>query len=240
MDAGYEHSHNNLLFHYSQYRSLGIGTLGVVPLSVHTVPSQFLTIAFMVAFGIGVSLSVRLGHILPLSVTRAKYVVWLTTIISCALFGIMSICLYQFRSTIYRIFTDDPEVLAGCEKIWWKVCFYFFLLSWFAINTGIANGLGMQWTLGWLTILFLWFIGVPGLWYYGLQGYESLDVVWSWIDPPYIFINAALLFAFISADWEDISIEIRKREGIDMMNVGPFGVTYGSIVDEHSHLVQIV
>lgn len=222
-------------------RSLGIGTLGVVPLSVHTVPSQFLTIAFMVAFGIGVSLSVRLGHILPRSVRRAKLVVWGTSIVSCIMFAIMSIALYQYRSTIYHIFTNDAQVLEGCERIWWKVCLYFFLVSWFALNTGIANGLAMQWTLGWLTIVFLWVFGVPGLWYYGLQGYESLDVVWSWIYPPYIFIDLVLLLSFLTADWDEISIEIRKREGIDLLHVdhvGPYGMTYGSVEEERPLFVN--
>lgn len=195
----------------------------------------------MVSFGIGVSLSIRLGHILPISVCRAKNVVWGTAIVSCSMFAIMSVALYHYCRFIYSIFTNDSQVVAGCEQIWWKVCVYFFLVSWFALSTGIANGLGMQWTLGMLTIFFLWVIGVPGLFYYGLWSYQSLSVVWSWIDPPYIFINLALLYAFISADWDDISIQIRKREGVDLLHVdhvGPYGITYGSVEEERPLFVD--
>lgn len=227
---------------YWETISLGIGTLGVVSLSVHTVPSQFLTIAFMVSFGIGVSLSVRLGHVLPQNARRAKYLVWGTTVVSCLVFALVSVALYHFRTRVYHIFTKDPVVMAGCEIIWDKVCWYFFLVSWFALNTGIANGLGMQWLLGKVTILFLWFLGVPALWYYGLNVYESLNVVWEWIFPPYVLINLSLLASFAAADWDEISMDIRKREGLtsdaaEVDHVGPYGITYGSVDESAQPLV---
>lgn len=219
---------------YWETISLGVGSLGVVPLSVHTIPSQFLTIAFMGAFGIGVSLSIRLGHILPRDVDRAQEIVLGVCVISCLAFGVGSLALYFCRHSIYRIFVaeDDHLVLAGCEEIWGKVCVYFFLVSWFAMNTGVANGLGMQWTLGFLTLLFLWLLGVPGLWYYGLHKNGSLSAVWGCINPPYVFINILLGVAFVRADWNEIAADIRKRERINVREAnqgGPFGINYGSV-----------
>ena len=223
---------------------MGVGTLGVVPLSVHTVASQFLSIAFMVAFGIGVSLSVRLGHVLPQNVRRAKYLVWGTTIVSTLVFVLVSAALYKFQTSVFHIFTNDPVVMAGCEVIWSKVCWYFFLVSWFALNTGIANGLGMQWMLGKVTVLFLWFLGVPALWYYGLHVYESLNAVWAWITPPYILINLSLLVAFGTADWDGISVDIRKRGGplektaTEVDRNVTYGIAYGSVEEaEKLHFV---
>ena len=214
--------------------SLGVGTLGVVALSAHAVASQFLSIAFLGSFGIGVSLSIRLGHTLPVDVQRAKRLVEGTTLVSCVIFALASTALYVFRARVYSIFTTSPEVQAGCDEIWSKVCVYFFLVSWFALNTGIANGLGMQWQLGKVTILFLWCLGVPALFYYGIQQYASLDVVWDWISPPYALINASLVYTFVTSDWDDISLAIRKREGVPVVvaaldSTTTSGGVYGSV-----------
>lgn len=201
----------------------------------------------MISFGIGVSLSIRLGHVLPHNVRRAKYLVWGTTAISCTLFAAASAALYHYRTHVYHIFTHDPDVVAGCETIWSKVCWYFFFVSWFALNTGIANGLGMQWMLGKVTLLFLWCLGVPALWYYGLHVHHTLNVVWEWITPPYVLINLTLLVAFWRADWDEISMQIRKREGLTSMaterhvtqvdHVRPYGITYGSVEEAAQPLV---
>jgi Na+-driven multidrug efflux pump len=195
----------------------------------------------MMAFGIGVSLSVRLGVTLPRNVRRAKQLVWGTYLVSGFLFGLGSWALYRYRGYIYHIFTTDPLIMAGCEEIWGKVCLYFFLVSWFALSTGVANGLGKQWTLGLLLLGIFWCFGVPSLWYYGIDEAESLNVVWKWINPPYVFINLALLVVFVQADWDEISMDICKREGIDMKQVdhlGPYGITYGSVENERQLFVE--
>jgi Na+-driven multidrug efflux pump len=200
------------------FRSLGVGTLGVVPLSVHTVPTQVVTLAFMVPNSVAVALAVRMGVLLPQNVHLAKQVVVWTFVAGIVLIGIMSWAMYIFRAFIFQIFInaeEEEEVLEGCERIWFKVCFQFFQFSIFALNVGIATGLGMQWRLGLVTLVFLWLFGLPAAWYYGIIRYASIDVVWSWLIPPYVFINIILLMAFVKNDWNKISKEIRVREGMD-------------------------
>jgi hypothetical protein len=97
--------------------------------------------------------------------------------------------------------------------------------------------LGMQWQLGRVTFFVLWCFGVPALFYYGVHIYESLDVIWSWIYPPYAFINLYLIYTFVASDWNAISISIRKREGVLSPQVGlprtfATSANYGSI-EEH-------
>jgi hypothetical protein len=95
------------------------------------------------------------------------------------------------------------------------VCKYFFLLSLFGVNTGIATGLGMQWTLGCITFCFLWLVALPGAWYYGIHVHASIDVVWTWLIAPCIFMNIVLWIAFVKQDWYRISSDIKAREGMD-------------------------
>jgi Na+-driven multidrug efflux pump len=224
-------------------RSLGVGVLGVFALSIHAVPTQVLMMNFMLPLAASIALSVRLGVLLPQNVARSKTLAVWSLCVCTILFGIQSFALYVFRMPIIRIFAYEPEVLDGCEQIWWKVCTYNFVLSIFGVNTGVATGLGMQWTLGWVTIFFLWFFALPGAWYYGIHVHKSIDVVWSWLVSPYILMNIVLWVAFVRQDWYQISREIRAREGMDVCEMVlevPSRSLYGSnertsLTNGHGH-----
>jgi Na+-driven multidrug efflux pump len=172
----------------------------------------------MIPLGIGVALSIRLGATLSRNVKRAKQLVMGCFLVSTVLFAIMTILMYTYRNFIFQLFTTDPDVLDGCERIWWKVVVYFFVLAIFGINMGIATGLGMQWTLGIVTLVFLWIIGLPAIYYFALFRGGGLETTWTWVYPPYIFMNAVLVAAFCLADWHAISVAIRKREGMSDMD----------------------
>ena len=233
---------------YWEVLSLLVGTLGVLPLSVHTVPTQVLTVAFMIPLGIGIALSIRLGATLPRNVKRAQQLVMGCALVSTMLFSIMTMLMYTYRNFIFQLFTMEPDVLDGCERIWWKVVVYFFVLAIFGMNMGIATGLGMQLTLGMVTLVFLWIAGLPAIYYFALFRGGGLETAWTWVYPPYIFMNAWLIVAFCLTDWHAISAAIREREGIsDMVEfftdegdietlVAHEGPKYGSFNAERSKL----
>lgn len=79
---------------------------------------------------------------------------------------------------------------------------------------GVATGLGMQWTLGVVTFVFLWVFGLPAMYFFSLVRGGGIGAAWTWVYPPYIFMNIVLIAAFLRADWHAISNNIRKREGI--------------------------
>jgi multidrug resistance protein, MATE family len=200
---------------YWEALALVIGTLGVVPLSVHTIPTQVITVTFMLPLGIGTALAVRLGGTLPRHVGRAKELAVGTLVVSSLVFGVESFAMYVGRDRIFRIFTKEQEVLDGCHEIWAKVCFYNFNLSVFGINMGIATGLGMQWTLGIVAIVFLWVMGLPASYYFAVVRGQGLGAAWSWIGPPYVAINIVVMIAFVLKDWDELAALIRLREGVD-------------------------
>jgi MATE family multidrug resistance protein len=232
---------------YWEVLSLFVGTLGVLPLSVHVIPTQVLTVCFMIPLGIGIALSIRLGATLPRNVKRAQQLVLGCTLVSTALFTIMAILMFMGRNFIFRLFTTEPNVLDGCERIWWKVVVYFFVLAVFGINMGIATGLGMQWTLGIVTLIFLWIVGLPAIYYFALLRGGGLETAWTLIYPPYIFINAVLVVAFCLADWHAIGAAIRKREGMSDQflherdietSVSDDGPKFGPIISERRRLLS--
>jgi Na+-driven multidrug efflux pump len=164
---------------------------------------------------LGIALAVRLGVALPRSPAFARRLAIWTLAAGSLLFGIVSLLVYRHRDPIVRFFvSDDPLVMRGCEKIWWKVCLYFWQLALYALNMGVSIGLGMQWTLGLITLLALWGFGLPSAWYFGVVVGKSLDVTWHFIYPPYVLMNAILWWVFYCKDWEQVAKEIRSREGL--------------------------
>lgn len=199
---------------YWELLSLTIGTLGVIPMSVHSVATQVLTVAFLIPYGIGIALAIRLGMALPRNAHQAKKMAAVTFIVSAIFYAIASYLVHVHRYAVYRMFTTESAVVEGCEEMWWKLCLYVFLLSLYAMCIGIATGLGMQWTLGAVTFAALWLLGFPTAWYIGVIKAASLTVVWTYIFPPYIVMNIILVICFTVTDWESIAAGIRNREGM--------------------------
>lgn len=194
--------------------TLMIGTLGVVPLSVHAIPTQVILTTFMLPYGIGIALAIRIGATLPTDYRRAKKLTIWSVIVSFVLFTIISVVMYMMREQICSLFSSDPDVLEGAKEIWWKIVFTFFHTCCFGIVAGISYGLGMQWAQGWATAGFMWLFSLPALYIHAIVFDGGLSAAWTWIYPPYMGINTFMAFQFINADWEAISRSVQKREGI--------------------------
>jgi multidrug resistance protein, MATE family len=201
---------------YWESLTLLIGTMGVIPLSVHTIPTQVLMVSFMISFGMAIALAVRLGATLPISVERARKLTVGTFISGAILFGTMSAMMYQFRAAIFSLFTNEEAVLEGAHEIWPKVCIYFFNLCIYALNMGVATGLGEQWMFGIVTVIFLWGLSLPSMYYLCIVRGGGLSTAWACITQPYIVMNAYLIFHFFfQQDWKAVQHSIRMREGME-------------------------
>ncbi|KAL7569901.1 hypothetical protein ACA910_008566 [Epithemia clementina (nom. ined.)] len=198
---------------YREALALIIGTLGVLPLSVHTVPTQVMFIIFMFPLGIGIALAIRLGTTMTHNVRRAKLIASGSFLCSAVLFSLTSLLMYRLRFFIFSVFTSEPQVIG--DKIWPNVCLYFVNLSMFGVNMGISTGLGMQWTFGIITVVSLWFLGMPASYYFAVVRGGGLEAAWQCIWPQYIVINVSVGSAFFFWDWDEVSSSIRRREGVD-------------------------
>ena len=200
---------------YWEAMTLAIGTLGVVPLSVHAITIQVVTTMFMGPMSLAIALSIRIASTLPQNVEHAKQLAIGTMIAGTLLFGTLAWVLYLVQEFVFHIFTSEEDVLAQCRAIWWHVCHYFLHLSVYVLFRGIATGLGMQWTLGLVTFVALWFFGLPTAYFFGIYQAGTLEATWFWYAPPYIAMNVVLLSIFVTTDWHKISQQVREREGMD-------------------------
>jgi len=227
--------------------SLLVGTFGIVPLSVHTVPAQVITFACMLPIGTGIALAIRIGASLPRSIRVAKAIVFWTYTIGTVLFSLLTLCMWILRQQIFAFFTNDENVIDGCNRIWWKVCIYFLCFTNFGLNLGVFTGLGMQWTLGILTAMSLWLFGLPCIYYFSVVLGGGIDSVWSWMLPPYIAMNTILMIVAYFTDWYQIQKDIRKREGledgddnVDGDNFETSGTMYGSTTERRGEECKLL
>ena len=189
-----------------------IGTIGVEALSIHAIPSYVVMVIFMFPLGLGIALAIRMGHTLPKSATRTRELAFGCWCISAVVLGITAVVLYLTRHSLYRIFTNDPIIQQGADEIWTHVCLFQFGVCMFAINIGLTTGLGMQWTLGVVTIIILWVVGLPAAYYFAIVREGGLLAAWRCVWPPYLAIDFVLMLAVWCKDWEEVAVQIRKRE----------------------------
>ena len=205
---------------YWEALALLIGTFGIVPLSVHTIPAQIIMITFMGPYSLGIALSIRLGATLPVLVSRAQQTTIDCFVVSVVVFGALSVIMYTQQDWLISLFTTSDAVINGCHEIWWDVCLYSFVLSVYGIHMGACVGLGMQWTLGTATIISLWMVGLPSTYYLSVLQHGGIKMAWSMVWPPYILLPIVLTISMVRADWDEIARDIRKREGIELMDGG--------------------
>ena len=160
-------------------------------------------------------MAVRLGANLPKSVERAKTLTLGTFVTSILLFGTMSFVMYSFQKMIFAIFTTETAVIELAHEIWPKVCIYYFNLCVYALNMGLATGLGQQWLFGIVTVVFLWGLSLPSMYYFCIVRGGGLSTAWKCITQPYIVMNIFLIYRFFcTQDWKEIQRNIRIREGM--------------------------
>ena len=188
---------------------LVVGELGVVALSVHTIPNQTIMAFCMVPFASGIALAIRMGISLPISVVRTQTLVLGILGCSTLFFGIVSIGVYVYEAQIVGFFTTDNDVKELAEVVWPEVALFNFNVAIFGILVGVATGLGEQWSLGIINFVFLWLFGLPMIYYTAIVKDEGLNAAWFWMNIPYLCMNTTLgiLFVFFT-DWNQIQDQI--------------------------------
>eukprot|EP00592_Proboscia_alata_P027453 CAMPEP_0194449450 /NCGR_PEP_ID=MMETSP0176-20130528/130155_1 /TAXON_ID=216777 /ORGANISM="Proboscia alata, Strain PI-D3" /LENGTH=209 /DNA_ID=CAMNT_0039276581 /DNA_START=141 /DNA_END=770 /DNA_ORIENTATION=+ len=183
-------------------------------------------VCVMLPTGLGIALSIRIGVTLSKNVRGAQLLSLWSLLIGTVVFGVLSVLLYTQQNLVVALFTRDPNVVEGCKTIWFKVCILHFNVGIYCIVVGIATGLGMQWTLGICNFFAFMIIGLPTVYYYAIFRDGGLDMIWTWINPPYVLISGILIFCFIRTNWRAIANAVIQREQRDN-----FVVTTNEVLD---------
>lgn len=198
---------------YWEVLTVIIGTFGVMPLSAHTVPRQITDIGYVVPLGVAIALAIRLGSTLSQGEVHSSRALALRTyMLSILVFGFASVLMYVKKDLIVQMFTSEPSVVEICNEIWIDSCLYFFLFCMFGISSGISIGLGMQFMFGVVTVICMWFIGLPITYYLAVSRNGGLGAVWTCIWPPYLLVNLWMGGSFLMKDWDEIALQIQHQQ----------------------------
>ncbi|CAJ1934888.1 unnamed protein product [Cylindrotheca closterium] len=198
--------------------SLVIGLLGTIPLSAHTIPSQVLMFLWLPPLSAGTALSIRMGITMTHSVRMTKKLIVNATVLIVLAGAVVNIFVYLQAKPIIQSFTNDVEVLATAEKMWWKMCTFSQVCSLFGALCGIATGLGMQWTLASINLVWLWVVGLPTLYYFTIIREGGLEAAWTCINLPYAGMDLSLLVTFACVNWEKVADEQQLKNTTDDSN----------------------
>jgi Na+-driven multidrug efflux pump len=194
---------------------LVIGLLGVVQLSVHTIPTQVTMFLCLAPFGAGTALTIRMGTTLLISVREAQHIAIACVVLVTVFSMFVNLLVYVNSESVIGFFTNDREVIELANAVWWKVCIFNQSVALFGILSGVANGLGMQWTLGGVNIFWLWVFGLPTIYHFAVTRGGGLEAAWTWINYPYVAMNVCLIVALAKTNWHDVADKIKDKEGID-------------------------
>jgi Na+-driven multidrug efflux pump len=191
-----------------------VGTIGPEDLAIHTVNASISFLTFHLGVGFMVAICTRIGNVLPVSVPRAQSICLWGSLLSYAVFIAVNVFVYLLETPIIKTFTNDPKVIAGCQKTWFDLFLFQLFINLFYVNSGIAVALGMQWTLGILSIVLMFGFGLPLIYYFAIVEDGGVEAVWRWMWPPYLLLSTILMIRFFRSDWEQIAAFVRVREGI--------------------------
>ena len=180
-----------------------VGSFGVVPLCVHTIAYNLVPLLFMIPLGIMIGLTVRLGHLIAYNVKHAKQLAAWCMLFTTILGAIVAYFLHRFREEIVMLFTNDKEVIKGCEEIWDNLCIYIFILYIFGINSAILRALGKQWYIAVIMFACLWLGTLGFLVVFAIRRGGGIETVWKILPFGYFLMQIALIYGYMTEDWLD-------------------------------------
>lgn len=91
------------------------------------------------------------------------------------------------------------------------MCIFIVIQYVFGINSAILRVLGMQWRTAAVICVVLWVVALPVIVYTSIIRDGGVNAIWSCVPISYVVLNIFLMHAFVTADWDAISGETRRR-----------------------------
>ena len=185
-----------------------VGWLGSVPLAAHQIMISVSTLGFMVYYGMGAALAVRVSHFMgqrDFSNLRRAVNVGLGIILALAV--VASLFFYLARVPIVNSFTDDPEVMAVVAMLIYSLIVYQFGDALQITFANALRGTAEVKPMMWIAFLAYFLIALPVGYLCGF----TLDggVVGVWVAFPAGLFSAGFLF------WMRFRYRLRKLMEIE-------------------------
>lgn len=195
---------------YWEVLTFMMSSIGVLPLSVHTIGYILTPLLFMIPMGIAIGTTVQVGKALARrSVVSAKKITRWSIYLSFTLSILYSVLIYVFRRSVIASYTNDAEVASGALTIWPWVCFFFFSDALFGIQRGILAALGKQDLMSVCVGVSLWIVGLPLAYVVVYVTKGGVLGLWQIMVVPYGLLNVSMFVMWWWwVDWEEVSRKV--------------------------------
>merc|ERR1711920_837503 len=105
---------------------------------------------------------------------------------------VLAVLTWMSERLVVHLFTSDLQVAAMCESMWPWLVVFITLDGLFCMQETLLRALGMQLQLGVITIISLWLVGFPGMYWVAIPQGLGFAGIWYAMTPIYILYNIAI------------------------------------------------
>ena len=159
--------------------TLMAGWLGVTAGAAHMVALNLASLSFMVPLGVSMAATTRVGNLLGAGEpARAQRAAWTAMATGATCMAVSGLTFLLARTTIPRIYSSDPEVLAAAAAIL-PIAAAFQVVDGIQVTgAGVLRGMGNTRPAALFNLLGYWILGLPLGWWLAFEGGHGLAGVW--------------------------------------------------------------
>ena len=159
--------------------TLMAGWLGVTAGAAHMVALNLASLSFMVPLGVSMAATTRVGNLLGAGEpARAQRAAWTAMATGATCMAVSGMTFLLARTTIPRIYSSDPEVLAAAAAIL-PIAAAFQVVDGIQVTgAGVLRGMGNTRPAALFNLLGYWILGLPLGWWLAFEGGQGLAGVW--------------------------------------------------------------
>ena len=159
--------------------TLMAGWLGVTAGAAHMVALNLASLSFMVPLGVSMAATTRVGNLLGAGEpARAQRAAWTAMATGATCMAVSGMTFLLARTTIPRIYSSDPEVLAAAAAIL-PIAAAFQVVDGIQVTgAGVLRGMGNARPAALFNLLGYWILGLPLGWWLAFEGGHGLAGVW--------------------------------------------------------------
>ena len=159
--------------------TLMAGWLGVTAGAAHMVALNLASLSFMVPLGVSMAATTRVGNLLGAGeADRAQRAAWTAMATGATCMAVSGMTFLLARTTIPRIYSSDPEVLAAAAAIL-PIAAAFQVVDGIQVTgAGVLRGMGNTRPAALFNLLGYWILGLPLGWWLAFEGGHGLAGVW--------------------------------------------------------------
>lgn len=184
-----------------------VGTTGAVPLAASQITIQLLSFSFMPLWGLTTAAGVLTGNCIGAGdPEKAAHFGRQTYKLGLYYSLILAAAMILLRRDVFRIFTDDPQVLALGAGLAVVAAFFQYFDGLRMLSSGILAGAGDTRYTMMITLALMWGLFIPLSWY--LIVARGGDVISAWIGAcaAYLLQGWFMWRRFESGKWKHIEI----------------------------------